>query len=164
MLALRVSFGIHRGERFCASFVKRTANTRHSLSANLLENAGHDANGPPQLWKRFCVDYGAIDIEEKVGEGASGTVYSCKFRSYRAAIKELHKLSAQSQSLLHAFKKEIQIMSALSHPCTIRFYGWVRQPPALVMELAECNLLDFYSSEAAHGKLSETNCILTCVD
>ena len=42
---------------------------------------------------------------------------------------------------------EIKIMCSLSHPCTVRLYAWVENPPAMVMELALCDLRHYYEGK-----------------
>ena len=43
--------------------------------------------------------------------------------------------------------KEVKIMCSLSHPCTVRLYAWVQTPPAMVMEMALCDLRQYYQGK-----------------
>ena len=85
---------------------------------------------------------------EQIGTGTFGTVHRCTFKGYDAALKQLTTIGTENEKVLSAFQKEVKIMCALSHPCTIRIYAWVKRPLAMVMELAVCDLRDFYLSKA----------------
>ena len=43
---------------------------------------------------------------------------------------------------------EIKLMCSLSHPCTVRLYAWTETPMAMVMEIAVCDLRQYYSGKS----------------
>ena len=43
--------------------------------------------------------------------------------------------------------KEVKIMCSLSHPCTVRLYAWVQTPLAMIMEMAVCDLRQYYQGK-----------------
>ena len=89
----------------------------------------------------------------ELGSGAYGTVHQCTFHgSNKCAIKRLTKSGSMNVGVINAFKKEVTIMCSLSHPCTIRLYAWIESPPAMIMELAICDLRQYYRGDAK-GKL-----------
>ena len=45
------------------------------------------------------------------------------------------------------FLDEIKLMCTLSHPCTVRLYAWTEIPLAMIMELAICDLRQYYAGK-----------------
>ena len=85
----------------------------------------------------------------ELGSGAYGTVHQCIFQgSNKCAIKRLTKSGSMNVDVFNAFKKEVKIMCSLSHPCTIRLYAWIESPPSMIMELAICDLRQYYRGDA----------------
>ena len=105
-----------------------------------------------KLYQRFKVGYGEIAIGAQLGSGAFGSVHQCKYRgSDQCAVKQLTSVGASNEDVRKAFMKEVRIMCSLSHPCTIRIFAWIERPPAMVMELALCDLRHYYQDKEEGG-------------
>ena len=91
-------------------------------------------------------------IGEQLGSGAYGAVHKCTFRgSNKCAVKMLTNSGKMNKTVSNAFMNEVKIMCSLSHPCTVRLYAWVEQPPAMIMELAVGDLRHYYMDNAKGG-------------
>lgn len=76
-------------------------------------------------------------------------MHQCVYRgSNKCAVKQLNESGKVNAAILKAFRKEVTIMCSLSHPCTVRLYGWIEEPPAMIMELAICDLRQYYVGNA----------------
>ena len=74
-----------------------------------------------------------LDIGEKIGEGAYGSVFKGTWESKTVAIKQM-RLDLISEATLSEFRKEIRVMTKLNSPFIIQFFGSVSKPPSIVME------------------------------
>ena len=91
-------------------------------------------------------------IGAKLGSGAFGSVHRCTFRgSDKCAVKQLTKSGSLNKEISKSFKKEVKIMCSLSHPCTVRLFAWIEEPPAMVMELALTDLRQYYLGNVEGG-------------
>jgi len=64
-----------------------------------------------------------VTLGPTLGRGACGLVFKGQFRGRTAAIKRLHKELLQSEGLLEAFVKEIELMAKLNHKNILQFLG-----------------------------------------
>ena len=115
-----------------------------------------------KLWVRFQVHYHEVKVGDKLGRGAFGSVFKCSFRNDdKCAIKQLD-MTGNSKAR-KAFLKEIRIMCSLSHPCTVRLYAWTPQPLAVIMELAACDLAQYYNNKKL-SPYSLEKALRVCID
>ena len=96
---------------------------------------------------------GRYELEERIGEGATGVVYKARDRllESRIAIKLLRREYAGNRLLLERFRQEILLSRNLSHPNILRLYhlGEFRGRAYLTMQWVEgCTLADAIASEA----------------
>ncbi len=115
-----------------------------------------------KLWTRFQVRQEEVVIGDRLGRGAFGSVYKCIFRGDdKCAIKRLDMtLNTKART---SFLKEIKIMCTLSHPCTVRLYAWTPQPLAVIMELAACDLSQYYKKKKLQPYSLE-KALRVCID
>eukprot|EP00727_Mastigamoeba_balamuthi_P005154 m51a1_g14637 putative sh2 domain-containing protein (514) ;mRNA; r:41786-44872 len=81
--------------------------------------------GPPEI------DPDEISLEHVIGDGAFGTVYRGRCRQKDVAVKVLFKQF--DEQTLSAFRKEVEIMSKISHPNVSLFMGACTSTPGKLM-------------------------------
>ena len=93
-------------------------------------------------------------VDDELGRGAYGRVFTVKYRGSICAAKEIHRLlvegvrQPEKQSIKEAFIRECQYCSALNHPNIVRFMG-VYYPkksstiPIMIMELMDESLYHY---------------------
>ena len=59
-----------------------------------------------------------------------------------------HSPPSQLRTNRKDFMDEIKLMCSLSHPCTVRLYAWTETPIAVIMELAICDLRQYYTGKS----------------
>jgi len=83
-----------------------------------------------------------LKLESIVGEGQYGLVYKGKCRDTAVAVKVLNNRE-WDDAVIHAFSKEVEIMSKLNHPNVVTLLGACtedRQSLCIVTELLEVDL------------------------
>lgn len=85
--------------------------------------------------------YDELQIEEKIGEGGGATVYKGKWMNEIVAVKMLRVNPANFINnedsftrIFNEFRREIQIMSSLEHPCLVTLKGLCFEPLCIVAE------------------------------
>ena len=89
------------------------------------------------------VQWDAIALEECIGKGSFGKVFTARWNETPVAVKRLDDLDALLHSeppetrrqLLEALHAEAGLMAALRHPNVVAFMGFCAAPPAIVTEL-----------------------------
>ena len=73
---------------------------------------------------------GQYSLEEKIGDGAMGSVYRARHAMLRrpTAIKLLHPDRAANEASLARFENEVQITGRLTHPNTVALYDYGHTP------------------------------------
>jgi len=87
----------------------------------------------------FDVDFKKdVVLQEVLGSGGFGTVHKATWKGHLVAVKIMHGMIEGSQ-VLNNFKKEIDVLSSLKHPCIINFLAASLTPPdvCIIQELAE---------------------------
>ena len=83
----------------------------------------------------------ALDIEEAIGRGGSGTVYRARQRQLdrRVALKVLDRRWAEGPSFAERFGREARALATLDHPGIVRVYDHGQAGPwfFLLLELVE---------------------------
>lgn len=68
----------------------------------------------------YEIDMNEIDITMKIGRGSYGSVYGGRWRGTAVAVKRLtlsdHMGEKAQATILKSFRREISILSILSHP------------------------------------------------
>eukprot|EP00008_Paramoeba_atlantica_P000960 CAMPEP_0201503956 /NCGR_PEP_ID=MMETSP0151_2-20130828/84944_1 /ASSEMBLY_ACC=CAM_ASM_000257 /TAXON_ID=200890 /ORGANISM="Paramoeba atlantica, Strain 621/1 / CCAP 1560/9" /LENGTH=714 /DNA_ID=CAMNT_0047897655 /DNA_START=1301 /DNA_END=3445 /DNA_ORIENTATION=- len=82
-----------------------------------------------------------VILDEVIGKGGFGVVFKGhiggKEDQKEVAVKQLHNTKGSSDEFAEKydeFKREVYIMSCLSHPCLVRLYGIVVNPLQMVLE------------------------------
>ena len=80
---------------------------------------------------------GPYDVHRTIGEGGMGTVYEATERlsGRRVALKVLHPDLARTEEARQRFFREMQILSALSHPSIVKSFANAEIDGQLVMVL-----------------------------
>ncbi|ELP91288.1 protein serine/threonine kinase, putative [Entamoeba invadens IP1] len=84
------------------------------------------------------LDYGEIELEKQVGEGAFGIVFKGVFRGNSVAVKQMKNFSCDDDSL-DEFMKEVSMLDKFRENHIVHFYGAVLIPNkyCMVTEFAE---------------------------
>jgi len=115
------------------------------------------------------------DIErctDCLGAGSYGIVYAAKYHGQDVAYKELknQELMLQNKSRYFSlFKREVEMLEALHHPCIVTFIGAVFVPNhfALVTELCKFGALDSSISKLGPSvwtPVMKIKALLNCAD
>src|SRR5689334_16929844 len=85
---------------------------------------------------------GEYVIERFIVQGGCGAVYSAKHRTTcrQAAVKVLHASLVKTRKMVERFKREVEVIRLLQHPCIIEIYDIGELPdgrPFYVMEYLE---------------------------
>lgn len=80
-----------------------------------------------------------LDLGECIGMGSYGQVYKADYRLRKVAVKFINEIKRKD------FQSELEMLSSLSHPFLIGFYGACTQgkQPFLVLELAATALSNY---------------------
>lgn len=95
------------------------------------------AVGPPRYdWE---VDFTELQVEEKIGAGATATVYRAVWRGTEVAVKKMGSSIVDNANEMTKFMREIQILLKLRHPNLALLMGAsIRSKPYfLVMEYCQ---------------------------
>jgi len=91
----------------------------------------------PDIWdcgEAFMIDFAEVDVLNKVGEGNTAEVFKGKWRGNHVAIKKLFKSRrGLDHTELIAISREVQVLSKLSHPNLVHFYGFSTSYPLKVV-------------------------------
>eukprot|EP00931_Biecheleriopsis_adriatica_P046790 TRINITY_DN26912_c0_g2_i1.p1 TRINITY_DN26912_c0_g2~~TRINITY_DN26912_c0_g2_i1.p1 ORF type:complete len:637 (-),score=123.01 TRINITY_DN26912_c0_g2_i1:52-1962(-) len=96
-----------------------------------------------------------IDMRE-IGVGGYGKVFLAKDRRFKdrlVAIKKVVKIDEEKDCV---FKKEVQIMKVLDHPCICRLFETYDQGRSMYFVIEYCEGGDLFDRYAEQGKLPET--------
>ena len=99
--------------------------------------------------------FGKYELIDKLGEGASGMVFSClnSDDDTAYAIKIIHAEGIHDPSVFHRFLREIRALKAVDHPNIINLHEdnleSEKQFPAFVMDLASHSLTSYVEQVSA---------------
>lgn len=85
----------------------------------------------------YAVDFAFVQVDKKIGEGASSEVYSGKFGKDPIAIKISSPPEITSE-VLDVFVKEAKISTLFQHRQIVKFYGICVRPPQIGMVMELC--------------------------
>ena len=97
-----------------------------------------------------------IRLGKEIGRGANGRVLEAEWGGRKVAVKEIHSIftetdTLQFQSVKEYFERECSRCLHMSHPNIVMFHGIYFPPravvPSLVMERLHCNLTDYLLQE-----------------
>lgn len=97
------------------------------------------------------IDFAFMQIDEKIGEGASSTVYkgSCYSRKMKREVKVAIKAIQPPElttEVIEVFVDETKITSTLNHRNIVKFHGICIRPPQIAMVIELCEEGDLKSS------------------
>jgi hypothetical protein len=102
-----------------------------TLSRAELSEFGGDADDE-RLWLQF----GDLEFVDRIGEGATATVFRANWHGQQCAVKVLR--TAASETDVSDFKREFAMLAVLQHNRFVRFIGATLSPQvSLVMEFCE---------------------------
>ncbi|KAK9867625.1 hypothetical protein WJX84_001877 [Apatococcus fuscideae] len=91
-------------------------------------NANHDLQviTPVGQQQQASLDIDAvreIELDERLGSGAFGTVFKGRWKGGEVAVKIMQSAGLGEEAQLDAFRREVQVLSALRHPHIVRLLG-----------------------------------------
>ena len=99
-----------------------------------------------------------VHIFEKLGGGASSSVYSARWHTKLVALKMLHSMEDGGSAMLG----EIEIMRSIDHPSIVKIYGACMEPTCLILQIINGGSLHeilHCSSAAADVRLKESQAV-----
>eukprot|EP00559_Dactyliosolen_fragilissimus_P003031 CAMPEP_0184865056 /NCGR_PEP_ID=MMETSP0580-20130426/16828_1 /TAXON_ID=1118495 /ORGANISM="Dactyliosolen fragilissimus" /LENGTH=666 /DNA_ID=CAMNT_0027364075 /DNA_START=29 /DNA_END=2029 /DNA_ORIENTATION=- len=122
-------------------------------------------------------EFSELEKIDKIGAGAFGEIYKCKWRGTMVAakcikssniVREWHAYDGKNSSwsykrsnmsetekneALEDFRKEISILSSLRHPniCMLLAYSQTEDYEVMISELMKCSLLDIFNANTVHN-------------
>lgn len=153
------------GELSCANDSPKMGKRSDFISAG--SNSGY-SSGSELLMRRISFDTRSFMLERvdseisqrydidarEIGVGGYGKVYLAKdrmFRDRRVAIKKVIKLDKEN----HAFRKEVNIMKELDHPCVCRLFETYDQECVMYFVIEYFEGGDLYDCLIDKGKIQE---------
>lgn len=136
----------------------RVGPIRTLLSFSPRLNSNENAIVPPPYYIPFrtecipiapekdLVNWKSIGDLQKIGAGGSGTVYKAEWPAGRTVAVKLIHCSDAKDADVSEFRKEVEILLRLRHPCIVALYGVCIELPnlALVMEYVSKGSLASY--------------------
>ncbi len=125
--------------------------------------------------KNLNIDFSELDVIDKIGSGAFGEIFKCRWRGTLVAAKciksskivKLWRESAVNRSAdidedlteaefkeaLADFRGETRILRSLRHPniCMLLSYSQTENFQVMISELMKCSLLDVFRSHLLNG-------------
>ena len=98
--------------------------------------------------KGFEIDFKAIQVGRRIGQGSFGTVYAASWNETPVAVKLLAEndnvfdidanvFPCISHSLMTKLEEEAGLMASLRHPNIVQFMGISTHPPCVITEFCE---------------------------
>jgi len=127
---ISVERALHHGPR-CLIFVHRALPGGMDAAAEARQEEGAQPEGVDEREFRSH----DLEIVNKIGEGTTAVVYAARCRGAIVAVKEIRELTGDLASL-EAVRRELRVLSNVSHPNIVRFVGLVTDhlPLRLVLE------------------------------
>ena len=126
--------------------------------------------------KNLNIDFSELDVIDKIGSGAFGEIFKCKWRGTLVAAKCIKSTKivnlwresaiadrsspfsndlseAEVKEALADFREETGILRTLRHPniCMLLGYSQTDNFEVMISELMKCSLLDVFTSHMLHG-------------
>jgi len=161
---------IRQGRVECIKILKQMG--AESGGAKHLEDSGRSSTGKED--KNLQIEFSELDVIDKIGAGAFGEIFKCRWRGTVVAAKcirstkiiELWReqdnmLSSSSmktdgeemkaeekEEALRDFREETSILRTLRHPniCMLLGYSRTENFEVMISELMRCSLLDIFKS------------------
>jgi serine/threonine protein kinase len=113
---------------------------------NNIRRVSNGSKIPREEDERVLTNMATVEIKEKIGYGASGSVFQGFYKDQKVAIKVLDREDALSDQIYRSFVKEGKLMLKL---CSKKHQNFVqvhaicisKQQPAIIMEYAELGTL-----------------------
>lgn len=114
-----------------------------------------DGNSVLPSWAN--VDFGEIELGDRIGGGGVGIIYQGFWRNEPVALKTLFDARI-GEDLKKEYMDELLVMSKVKHSNIVKFMGACMTPPNLcfVMELCDGSLFNYIHVEKAQLELLET--------
>lgn len=95
----------------------------------------------------FNIDYDSIEVIKKIGQGGFAAVYLAKWNETKVAFKCFNTKGFMAETDgfdYEDFEKEIKVISRLSHPNILNFYGCTLKIPRIGIILEFCSEGDLH--------------------
>ncbi|KAG2501064.1 hypothetical protein HYH03_000883 [Edaphochlamys debaryana] len=121
-----------------------------AAASSYLSPSGRRMPPPPTAW--VAIDFARdVVLERRIGSGAYGTVYSGRWGGGRVAVKVVPLAEGEGGAVcpaaVESIRQEVQVLSRLSHPHIIRFFGACLAPPNV------CIVEELAAGGSLHGRL-----------
>ena len=152
--------------------------SEHVAEKPLLEEEGKDGASTGGIDPNLVVDFSELEMIDRIGAGAFGEIYKCRWRGILVAAKcikstkildEWHKKEKNRDTLgqstgtsfgsdelneaLADFRVETNILRKLRHPniAMLLAYSVTENFEVMVSELMKCSLLDIFKANLVNG-------------
>ncbi|KAL3930756.1 MAG: hypothetical protein SGPRY_001400, partial [Prymnesium sp.] len=138
-----------RGNEDCVSVLKE-AGARNGKG----RHAGSPAkSSTPKEASSLEAESKDIIMLDKIGAGAFGDIFKCRWRGTLVAAKKLKPrdtLEGEAATAVADFRQEIQFLADLRHPniCMLLGYSLTADHEMMISELMKCSLLDLFRTFA----------------
>ncbi len=170
-----LEYARHKGNSACAKLLMEAGAAVQVLSARSGPSSPDVKEGLLLKEDAMVVDWTDVEVLEKIGAGAFGDIFKCRWRGTLVAAKLIKSFehSTHSGALLGDlscklsgttpppdraaaiadFKVEIGLLGQLRHPnvCLLLGYSLTSRHEVMISELMKCSLLDVMKAMAGNG-------------
>ncbi len=149
---LNLHIAVHRGNEQSREFKSFRASIEmmerklDAMVIKLGKSSSHEIKeekGKFPLPFELRIPFSALTLKKEIGKGRATTVYLGKWQGAEVAVKLLKHSFSESEKL--EFQREIQVLSRLSNPFIIRFFGaCLEEKTCLVMKYFPLGSLEDY--------------------
>jgi hypothetical protein len=191
-LLVEAGANVHVADRWDVTPIDEALRKGHHATARELERVGAKPNldedghrpmsakrsgrdganpSPPTVPSSMMVDWNDVQVLEKIGSGAFGDIFKCRWRGTLVAAKTIKAGESLHGGALFApgggggggtnlrieavedFKHEINFLLNLRHPniCLLLGYSLTAKHEVMLAELMKCSLLDVMKTFASRG-------------
>ncbi|OQR86742.1 protein kinase, partial [Achlya hypogyna] len=131
------------GQRACCLHVKFT----HQFPVSEITSA-EGLHVLIEMHRKHIVDFAHLNLEQRIGVGASAAVYRGTLRSKTPVAIKVYTPKEINDDVVAAFSHEAALCGALNHPNVVTFHGMCVCPPTicLVSELCRGSVADYLAA------------------
>lgn len=148
---------IRKDHKACAEVLVKaggTANGQHGAPEKPAPVAPTTSTGVQYAAAAMEVDWADVKVLEKIGMGAFGEIFKCRWRGSLVAAKRMKvpdlATPEKHKEAVDDFRQEIEIVLHMRHPniCLLLGYSLTEQHEVMISELMKCSLQDVMKATA----------------